>query len=114
MTLKTIVTYLPDRQRAERLLKVAAPLARRHDAHLIGLHIIPRIPALYSVAAVELPASVIQQQQAAHGQTRFGAQGRHGRDTGARRARAQAGAGKSHSASGVRATRLVSCCVVSP
>jgi nucleotide-binding universal stress UspA family protein len=41
MTYKTILVYLNDVARAERLLKVAAPLARAHKAHLIGLAVIP-------------------------------------------------------------------------
>lgn len=37
--LKTIVVHLPDIRRAERLLRIAVPLARDHDAHLVGLFV---------------------------------------------------------------------------
>jgi len=41
MSWKTILAVLPDKQAAERALSVAAPLARKHGAHLIGLHTTP-------------------------------------------------------------------------
>ncbi len=63
MAYKTILAYLPDPTKAERLLKTALPMARTHDAHLIGLHVIPRVPVMYAVAGAEIPASVIQQQE---------------------------------------------------
>lgn len=63
MSYKTILCYLPDEAHAERLLKVALPIARQHDAHLIGLHVIPRVPVMYAVAGAEIPVSIIQQQE---------------------------------------------------
>ena len=41
MTYKTILLHLHDVARAQRLLDVAVPLARKMDAHLIGLNVIP-------------------------------------------------------------------------
>jgi nucleotide-binding universal stress UspA family protein len=38
---KTIVVYLPDDRRAKRVLDVAVKIARDHDAHLIGLFVLP-------------------------------------------------------------------------
>lgn len=38
---KTILVHLPDARRAERLLSFAARLASAHDAHLIGLFVMP-------------------------------------------------------------------------
>ena len=38
---KTILVHLPDARRAERLLSFAARLAAAHDAHLIGLFVMP-------------------------------------------------------------------------
>ena len=43
MTYKTILLHLHDLKRAQRLLEVAVPLARRMDAHLIGLAVLPAI-----------------------------------------------------------------------
>lgn len=41
MSPKTILVYLNDTARAERVLEVATALARSHKAHLIGLAVIP-------------------------------------------------------------------------
>lgn len=41
MSWKTILAVLPDKASAERALAVAAPLARKNGAHLIGLHTTP-------------------------------------------------------------------------
>jgi nucleotide-binding universal stress UspA family protein len=41
MSCKTILVYLNDIARAERLLAAAVPIARAHKAHLIGLAVIP-------------------------------------------------------------------------
>lgn len=38
---KTILVHLPDSRRADRLLGYAARLAAQHDAHLIGLFVMP-------------------------------------------------------------------------
>lgn len=38
---KTILVHLPDARRAERLMTFAARLAATHDAHLIGLFVMP-------------------------------------------------------------------------
>ncbi len=64
MSYKTILVYLPNEEAAERLLKCALALARDHDAHIVGLHIIPRVPVVYAVAGAEIPVSVIAQQEA--------------------------------------------------
>ena len=55
MPYKTILTYLPDKKTADRLLNAAMSVARENDAHLVGLHVIPRVPVMYSVAAAEIP-----------------------------------------------------------
>jgi hypothetical protein len=39
MPYKTILVHLNDRRRAERLLEPAVCLARRYNAHHIGLHV---------------------------------------------------------------------------
>jgi nucleotide-binding universal stress UspA family protein len=54
MTYKTILVYLNDPKRAQRLLDVAVPLAKAHGAHLVGLAVMPPyvvIPA-YEAAGV--------------------------------------------------------------
>ena len=43
MAYKTILVHLNDRRRAEKMLAPAVYLARRYNAHLIGLHVYPGI-----------------------------------------------------------------------
>jgi len=63
MPYKTILTYIPDIESANQALSAVLPIAQEHDAHLIGLHIVPRVPVMFVVAAAEIPQSVIQQQE---------------------------------------------------
>lgn len=51
---KTILVCLTTPKHAETLMKVAVPLARKHGAHLIGLHTIEAI-LLYPGIAVHMP-----------------------------------------------------------
>jgi nucleotide-binding universal stress UspA family protein len=44
MTYKTILVHLADERRAERVLEPAIDVARRSNAHLIGIHVAPGIP----------------------------------------------------------------------
>jgi nucleotide-binding universal stress UspA family protein len=44
MTYKTILVHLADERRAERVLEPAIDIARRSNAHVIGLHVAPGIP----------------------------------------------------------------------
>lgn len=54
MGLKTILVCLTTAEHAETLLKVAAPLARRHGAHLIGLHALEAL-LVYPGIAMHIP-----------------------------------------------------------
>jgi hypothetical protein len=45
MSYKTILAYLGDKRRAEAILEPAVQLAGRNNAHLIGMHVYPRVPA---------------------------------------------------------------------
>ena len=63
MSYKTILAYLPDRAMAEKLLNATLPIVRQNDAHVIGLHVIPRVPVMYAVAEAEIPPDVIAQQE---------------------------------------------------
>jgi nucleotide-binding universal stress UspA family protein len=62
MTYKTILTYCPTPDRVEPVLDVALPVARRHGAHLIGLHVIPQ-PHMYWAVAAEMSAVVLDAQK---------------------------------------------------
>ena len=63
MSYKTILAYLPSPETADRLLDTALPFVREHDAHFIGLHVIPRPPVMFGVMAAEMPAAIIAQQE---------------------------------------------------
>ncbi len=43
MSYKTVLVHLNHEVRAHRLLAVAVDIARKHDAHLIGLHVFPAV-----------------------------------------------------------------------
>lgn len=45
MSYKTILVHLNNKRRAERLLEPALFLARRHNAHVVGLHVYPGVSA---------------------------------------------------------------------
>ena len=63
MGYKTVAVHLNHEARAHRLLGVGIELARRHDAHLIGLHV---IPSLRFAPAMPLPFGA-QVAQRIHG-----------------------------------------------
>lgn len=50
MPYKTILVHLNNERRAEGLLECAMDLARRHNAHLIGLHVYPGVPSAPPIA----------------------------------------------------------------
>ena len=54
MGLKTILVCLTTPDHAETLMKVAVPLARRHNAHLIGLHTVEAL-VVYPGIAMHIP-----------------------------------------------------------
>ena len=54
MGLKTLLVCLTSEEHAETLLKVAVPIARKHNAHLIGLHTVEAI-LVYPGIAMHIP-----------------------------------------------------------
>lgn len=64
MSPKTILAYLPNPETVPSLLRLATALATKHDAHLIGLKVVARVP-LYGALAVEIPNDVIEKQRQA-------------------------------------------------
>ncbi len=50
MAIKTILAVLPDMAATERVMRLAAPLARKTGAHLIGLHVTEAIEVYAGVA----------------------------------------------------------------
>ncbi len=61
MACKTILIHIPTPERVGLLLDAAIPLARKHGAHLIGLHVTPQ-PHVYVAAAAEMSAAVLVAQ----------------------------------------------------
>lgn len=57
MAYKTILTYFLTPGHVEPVLEAALPIARAHDAHVIGLHVMPD-PHIYMAAAAEMSAVV--------------------------------------------------------
>jgi nucleotide-binding universal stress UspA family protein len=62
MAYRTILTHLPSSARAKELLKVAVPLAEAQGAHLIGLHVVPRVPVSFGMIEAQIPPDVIERQ----------------------------------------------------
>jgi nucleotide-binding universal stress UspA family protein len=62
VALKSIVVCLTAPESTPTVAAVALRLAEQHEAHLIGLHIIPRIP-IYTFTASGFPVEIIQQQE---------------------------------------------------
>lgn len=59
---KTILVVLDSKDRAGALMDFALPLADRHDAHLVGLHVMPAdISASIGMFPAEIPADFIEE-----------------------------------------------------
>ncbi len=70
MTYKTIVCVLSNEKNARAVMKCATDLARRHDAHLVGLHVEQiSVAPMAAPMAMPDPASIQAMQDAAHAQT---------------------------------------------
>ncbi len=60
MPIKTILVCMTTKENAETLMKAAVPLARRHGAHLVGLHTLQALE-VYPGVAIHVTADVYQQ-----------------------------------------------------
>ena len=63
-SIKTIAVHLPSAAFCSRLLDVAIPLAKAHDATLVGVHVIPAV-VVYADATVSMSTEFIVAQQEA-------------------------------------------------
>lgn len=59
MTIKTILTCLTEEATADSLMRAATTLARRHNAHLIGLHTVEAL-MVYPGIAMHIPDTVFE------------------------------------------------------
>lgn len=62
--LRTIAVHLPAASLCSRLLEMAIPLARKHDAMLVGVHVVPAV-IVYADATVSMSTEFIVAQQEA-------------------------------------------------
>lgn len=62
MTYRTLVVSLNAVDRAEALLDVATAMARKNDAHLIGLYVIPALQ-VYPAVAMQITPEIIEAQR---------------------------------------------------
>ncbi|MGI9407609.1 MAG: universal stress protein [Hyphomicrobiaceae bacterium] len=65
MTYKTILAYLPTPEAASTIVDAALPLAKDHQAHLVGLHLKAYVEPFeqYGTIAAEIPPEVYRQRQ---------------------------------------------------
>lgn len=61
MAYQTLLAHLPIEEDVDAVLDVATTLAERHSAHLIGLHVIPRLDLQYSY---EIPVVMTREFEA--------------------------------------------------
>jgi nucleotide-binding universal stress UspA family protein len=64
MAYKTILVYLNSAKRAAAVLEAALQLAWRHEAHLIGLHVVPQV-TVPAVVPFEVTGEIIDVQRKA-------------------------------------------------
>jgi len=62
VALKTIVSCLSVPESTPKIAAAALRLAERNEAHLVGLHVIPRVP-IYNLVGAEFSAEVINQEE---------------------------------------------------
>lgn len=62
MSYKTIIVCLSDKEEAERLLPVAVMVARKFDAHLIGVHSLQRVD-IYGSLSIQLSGNAMAEMQ---------------------------------------------------
>ena len=62
MAYKTILVYLNSEEQAERIMSVAAQVARRSNAHLIGLYVVPAV-RVYPAVQAYITTEIIEAQK---------------------------------------------------
>ena len=62
MAYKTILVYLNSEQQAERIMSVAAQIARRSNAHLIGLYVVPAV-RIYPAVQAYITTEILEAQK---------------------------------------------------
>ena len=65
MTYKTILANFSHEDHAQSTLEISVDLAAKHDAHLVGLYVVPAI-RVYPPIAAEIPIEIIERQQAGY------------------------------------------------
>lgn len=64
MAISDVLVHVDSSRAMPGRVRAAAALARRHDAHLVGLYVI-EIPVLPAYAQAQIPATILEAQRAA-------------------------------------------------
>lgn len=64
MGYRTILLSLQDAERAEAIIATGIALAQQYGAHLIGLHVVPKVQYFYATAAIQVATEVFEAEQA--------------------------------------------------
>lgn len=63
MGYRTIMLNLQDLDRAEAIVEAGIGLARTFGAHLVGLHVVPKVQYFYATAAIQVATEVFEAEQ---------------------------------------------------
>ncbi|MDP2619620.1 MAG: universal stress protein [Hyphomicrobiales bacterium] len=63
MGYRTILLNLQDPNRAETIIEAGIGIARTFGAHLIGLHVVPKVQYFYATAAIQVATEVFEAEQ---------------------------------------------------
>lgn len=64
MAFKTIIACLTAPETAPAVSTAALRIAEQHEAHMVGFHVIPRVP-IYGLAGMEYPIEIINREEEA-------------------------------------------------
>lgn len=63
MAYKTVLVHFNELDRAEAVLQAGIGIARAHQAHLIGLYVVPRIQYFYAAAEVQIATEIFEAEE---------------------------------------------------
>ncbi|HSM19573.1 MAG TPA: universal stress protein [Hyphomicrobiales bacterium] len=63
MGYRTILLNLQDPKRSEAIVQAGIGLARKFEAHLVGLYVVPKVQYFYATAAIQVATEVFEAEQ---------------------------------------------------
>lgn len=63
MTYQTVLVNLQDPNSAAKVIRAGSTIARGMGAHLVGLHVLPKVQYFYATAAVQVASEVFEAEQ---------------------------------------------------